>query len=346
MVGLRKNVCLEWLSSLVDPKVAVNSMRSVAGDASFRSYHRVMKQEGCGSFIVMDAPPGQEDISPFILTTEKLIAAGVRAPAILAQNKTQGFLLLEDFGDQTFLSAVREHHVADTLLYEKALKILVKIQANADVSGLKPYCADKLLQEMSLFEQWFVNRHCAANLTAQEQAWLQSIQSYLVDSALAEGSVFVHRDYHSRNLMVLPQQQTQGTELDLGVLDHQDAVVGPVSYDVVSLLRDAYVTWPEERTLDWAIRYWEQARQAGIQIPSDPSEFYRQFDYMGLQRHLKVLGIFARLNYRDNKPNYLNDLPTVLAYVRQVAARYSQLKPLNRILDRLHNNSAQVGYTF
>lgn len=342
MGGLRQKARLEWLNSLTEPKIAVNSIQSVTGDASFRCYFRVTKEGGGGSLIVMDAPPPQEDVVPFINSTNKLVQAGVRAPAVIASNVEQGFLLLEDLGDQTFLNAIGNPLGNQEALYLKALQTLVKIQARADTTALEPYSAEKLFQEMSLFEQWYVNKHFDASLTAQEQQWLQSIQSYLVESALAETQVFVHRDYHSRNLMVIGQ----GEQFDLGVLDHQDAVLGPVSYDVVSLLRDAYVSWPEAQTLDWAIRYWHNARDAGINIPQDPADFYRQIDFMGLQRHLKVLGIFARLNYRDNKSTYLKDLPRVLNYVRTVSERYAKLKPLNRIIDRIENKSASVGYTF
>ena len=165
----------------------------------------------------------------------------------------------------------------------------------------------------------------------------------LIQSALAEPQVFVHRDYHSRNLMLLNPSDAAPK---FGILDFQDAVRGPLSYDLVSILRDAYIEWPEEQTLDWTVRYWEAARKAGLPIAADPGEFYRQFDFMGLQRHLKILGIFARLNYRDGKPQYLNDLPMVLRYVRLVAGRYIAFKPLLLLLDRLENKAVQVGYSF
>jgi aminoglycoside/choline kinase family phosphotransferase len=261
----------------------------------------------------------------------------------LAQNPEEGFLLLEDFGNTTMLQGLNTQAEQKDAFYMQALHDLVHLQANTRTEGIPAYGADKLLQEMNLFDEWYVGKHYGAELTDQERNWLESIKGMLIQSALSEPQVFVHRDYHSRNLMLTSQA---GAAPQFGILDFQDAVKGPLSYDLVSILRDAYIEWPEEQTLDWTVRYWEAARKAGLPICEDPGEFYRQFDFMGLQRHLKILGIFARLNYRDGKAQYLNDLPMVLRYVRLVAGRYIAFKPLLLLLDRLENKAVKVGYTF
>lgn len=341
MSGLRQEKCVKWLNSQKIVAVQAQTMRPASSDASFRRYFRVNKSDGTGTLIVMDAPPEHEDVRPFITMTHKLVQAGVHAPQILAQDESDGFLLLEDLGDQTMQQFLQSNPERREAVYRKAMSILAQIQSSADVSGLAPYSAEKLRQEMDLFDEWFVKHHFKTELTEQESKWLETIKSTLIASALAEGQVFVHRDYHSRNLMVLDTDS-----IDFGVIDHQDAVLGPVSYDVVSILRDAYVEWPEDETLDWAIRFWEEAKSKGVPVASDPAEFYKQIDFMGLQRHLKILGIFSRLNYRDGKSQYLKDLRLVTAYVRITAGRYDQFKPLLYILDRLENKEIEVGYTF
>jgi N-acetylmuramate 1-kinase len=341
MSGLRQEKCVKWLNSQHNVAVDTQTLKPASSDASFRRYFRVSKSDGTGTLIVMDAPPPNEDVRPFIMTTGKLVQAGVNAPRILAQNESEGFLLLDDLGDQTMLQVLQADPDCRDAVYRKAMSLLVQIQAKADVSGLAPYSAEKLRQEMDLFDEWFVRHHFKSELSEQEARWLEAIKSTLIASALAEGQVFVHRDYHSRNLMVV-----NSDPVAFGVIDHQDAVLGPVSYDVVSILRDAYVEWPEDETLDWAIRFWEEAKNQGVPVASDPAEFYKQIDFMGLQRHLKILGIFSRLNYRDGKSQYLKDLRLVTAYVRITAGRYDQFKPLLHILDRLENKEVEVGYTF
>lgn len=341
MSGLRQEKCVKWLNSQKIVSVQAQTMRPASSDASFRRYFRVNKSDVTGTLIVMDAPPEHEDVRPFIVTTNKLIQAGVNAPKILVQDETDGFLLLEDLGDETMLSFLQANPERRESVYRKAMSVLAQIQAKADVSGLTPYSAEKLRQEMDLFDEWFVKHHFKTVLTEQESKWLETIKSTLIASALSEGQVFVHRDYHSRNLMIV-----DSSEIEFGVIDHQDAVLGPVSYDVVSILRDAYVEWPEDETLDWAIRFWEEAKSRGVPVAADPAVFYKQIDFMGLQRHLKILGIFSRLNYRDGKSQYLKDLRLVTAYVRITAGRYDQFKPLLYILDRLENKEIEVGYTF
>lgn len=344
MSALRQEIMEKWLKSQSAYSFDLEGVRAASSDASFRRYFRVNDRNSGRDFIVMDAPPEKEDTRPFVAIAGLLQGGGVHAPLVLAQDAAQGFLLLSDFGNTTMLTALGQGDFSADALYRQATVDLVHMQANVQPDALPVYAAEKLRSEMDLFDDWYLGRHFNATLTDQERLWLENIKAILVQSALSEGQVFVHRDYHSRNLMV-----TGSSELGkpvLGMLDFQDAVKGPLSYDLVSILRDAYVEWPEEQTVDWAIRYWEQAKKTGLPVPGDVSEFYRQFDFMGLQRHLKVLGIFCRLYYRDGKDQYLNDLPLVLAYVRNVAARYIAFKPLLLLLDRLENKAAQVTYSF
>jgi N-acetylmuramate 1-kinase len=343
MSASRQELLKKWLVGLPGHNFRLDSLEAASSDASFRRYFRVFESGNPRSFIVMDAPPEKENVRLFVEVASLLHSASAAAPAVLAQNLEEGFLLLQDFGNTTFLQALKAAPDQKDALYMTAISDLVGFQGKADASGLPAYGADKLLQEMNLFDEWYVGHHYSAELTTREREWLDSIKGMLIQSALAEPQVFVHRDYHSRNLMLL---SALGEKPGLGLLDFQDAVRGPLSYDLVSLLRDAYVEWPEEQTLDWTVRYWEAARKAGLPICDDPGEFYRQFDFMGLQRHLKVLGIFARLNYRDGKPQYLDDLPLVLRYVRLVAGRYIAFKPLLLLLDRLENKAVKVGYSF
>lgn len=342
MSASRQEKLEKWLENQPNYVFNLASIQAASSDASFRRYFRVFDQQTGSHFIVMDAPPDKENVRPFVAIAQLMGQAGVRVPQVLAENEADGFLLLSDFGNITMLAALNEGASAD-VLYQQALTDLVHLQANAPADSLPEYSEQKLRAEMDLFDEWYVGKHFQTTLTDQEQDWLNTIKTSLLKSACGEAQVFVHRDYHSRNLMVTDVQNGQPA---LGMLDFQDAVKGPLSYDLVSILRDAYVEWPEDKTLDWAIRYWEQARKAGLGVPADPSEFYRQFDYMGLQRHLKILGIFARLYHRDGKSQYLNDLPLVLAYVRSVATRYIAFKPLLLILDRLESKPVQVAYSF
>lgn len=343
MSALRQEMLKKWLAGLPEFDFDLKNIEAASSDASFRRYFRVVCAKNAVAFIVMDAPPDKEDVRAFVHVAGLLRKGGSRAPEVVAQNAEEGFLLLQDFGNTTMLQGLNAKPEQKDAFYMQALRDLVHLQANTKTTGLPAYSADKLLQEMNLFNDWYVSKHFGAELTDQERNWLESIQGMLIQSALAEPQVFVHRDYHSRNLMLTSEV---GAVPQFGILDFQDAVKGPLSYDLVSILRDAYIEWPETQTLDWTVRYWETARKAGLPICEDPGEFYRQFDFMGLQRHLKILGIFARLNYRDGKPQYLNDLPMVLRYVRLVAGRYIAFKPLLLLLDRLENKAVKVGYTF
>ena len=325
-----------WLNSLPAPALVISSLRPASSDASFRRYFRVDAADG-GSFIVMDAPPPQENVQPFIDVANLFAATSVTVPIILAQDVAQGFLLLTDLGGTTYLSVLNN----DTAhkLYLDAIDALVLLQSQSKPGVLPDYDRALLHRELMLFPDWYLSKHLGATLTETQTAELNKVFDILLANNLAQPQVYVHRDYHSRNLMVLERGNP-------GILDFQDAVYGPLTYDLVSLLRDAYVEWDEEMVLDWAIRYWERARRAGLPVNPDIDAFYRDFEFMGLQRHLKVLGIFARLCHRDGKDAYLKDLPLVMAYTRKTAHRYIELKPLIRLLDAFEDKTPQVGYTF
>jgi len=310
------------------------SYAPASADASFRRYFRVTLPER--TLIVMDAPPSHEDCRPFVHVAGLLREAGVNAPAVLAQDLAQGFLLLTDLGDRTYLATLDESS-ADGL-YRDAIDALVKFQLTSRADALPPYDDALLLREMRLFPEWYASKHLQSELSNEEAAALEDTFAVLNRNILAQGQVFVHRDYHSRNLMV--------AENNPGVLDFQDAVHGAVTYDLVSLFKDAYIGWDEERVLDWTIRYWEKARKAGLPVAGDFAAFYRDFEWMGAQRHIKVLGIFARLYRRDGKGGYLKDMPLVKTYLRKTCQRYSELHPLVKLLDKLEDRQAEVGFTF
>jgi aminoglycoside/choline kinase family phosphotransferase len=326
----------QWLAGLSDPAVTAESVRPASSDASFRRYFRVDAADG-STCIAMDAPPPQEDVRPFIHVAEVFGGAGVAVPQILAQDVERGFLLLSDLGSTTYLHELNNDSAHQ--LYIDAIDALVLIQAQSRPDVLPEYDRALLLRELMLFPDWYIGKHLGATLTDAQSAGLNKTFELLLANNLAQGQVYVHRDYHSRNLMVLPKGNP-------GILDFQDAVFGPITYDLVSLLRDAYIQWDEEMVLDWAIRYWERARRAGLPINPDIDAFYRDFEFMGLQRHLKVLGIFARLYHRDGKDAYLKDMPLVMEYTRRAAGRYSELKPLLRLLDVLENKVQPAGFTF
>ena len=293
-------------------------------DASFRRYFRATLADG-RSYVAMDAPPEKEDCRPFVHVAGLLQQAGVHAPQVHAQDLAQGFLLLSDLGTRTYLDIIDEKNAAD--LFTHATEALVRWQLATREGELPPYDEPLLRREMQLFPDWYVARHLGVELTSRQSESLEGIFSILAASALAQPKVYVHRDYMPRNLML--------SEPNPGVLDFQDAVLGPITYDAVSLLRDAFASWDEQLVLDWSVRYWEKARQAGLPVDADFGEFWRAFEWMGLQRHLKVLGIFARIHYRDGKPKYLQDTPRFIRYARDVAKRYSALSPLIRLLDEL-----------
>ncbi len=300
-----------------------------SADASFRRYFRATWDDpppgGAPTRIVMDAPPGKEDCAPFVRIAALLRDAGLNAPEVLDADIAQGFLLLGDLGDRTYLSVLDAGNA--TQLFDDALGALVTWQGATRPDVLPPYDEVILRREMALFPEWYVGRHLGVQLGAPQREGLECVFQALVDCCLAQPRVYVHRDFMPRNLMVC--------EPNPGILDFQDALCGPIAYDVASLFRDAFISWEEERVLDWCVRYWEKARKAGLPVRADFGEFWREVEWTGLQRHLKVLGIFARLTHRDGKPAYVADTPRFLAYARPVARRYRALAPLARLLDDL-----------
>lgn len=299
-------------------------LEPASADASFRRYFRV--QQGDESYVLMDAPPEQEDCGPFVRVSGLFLALGLHVPEILASDLGQGFLLLSDLGTRLYLDELNDSNV--DRLYGDALGALATLQSCGPDSGLPPYDRKLLLSEMSLFRDWLLGRHLDLALDGNGQESLQQAFERLADNALEQPQVCVHRDYHSRNLMLSARHNP-------GILDYQDAVTGPVTYDLVSLLRDCYISWPRQRVEDWALGYYELAAQTGILQPGELNEqqFLKWFDWMGVQRHLKAAGIFARLNYRDGKPGYMDDIPRTLGYVVEVCSRYAELAALGGITE-------------
>jgi hypothetical protein len=298
-----------------------------SADASFRRYFRVGGRDH-ETVIAMDAPPGKEDVEPYLKVAAMLEDIGVNAPRVLARNATDGFLLLTDLGSVTYLAELADAGRADDL-YDDALAALVRIQAlgQGHARSLPPYDERLLRFEMSLFTDWLLGRHLALELSARESAALATAFDWLVASALRQPQVFVHRDYHSRNLMVCPGNNP-------GILDFQDAVHGPLTYDLVSLLRDCYVAWPQEQVARWALRFRRQALAAGLPAADDDAQFLRWFDLMGIQRHLKASGIFARLWHRDGKPGYLPDVPRTLGYIVTACSRHAEFRMLGELVSQ------------
>ena len=328
----RKQLLQDWLNAL--PGYAFSDVVSASADASFRRYFRSADKNSGKSYVIMDAPPEKEDCEPFIRIAKMLRSAGINAPEIIEQDLSQGFLLLTDLGDQQYLSHLNERH-AETL-YSDAVSTLIHMQ-NIKPEAMKElpvYDDQRLRDEMALFEQWYLNRHLDVQLTDQQKTTLAATFDLLIRSALEQPQTFVHRDYHSRNLMLLQKQNP-------GVIDFQDAVIGPCTYDLVSLFKDCYIEWPREKIEQWLEDY---LYKSGLihEAHVEREQFIKWFDFMGVQRHLKVLGIFARLNYRDGKENYLNDLPLTLKYVVDACARYDELKPLQQLLEQTVLNHAKV----
>lgn len=332
LIDTRLDILHDWLAKILAG--VTYQLEPASADASFRRYFRVTT--ATGTQIVMDAPPPQEDCRPFVGVAQLMRSAGLHVPQIVAQDVAHGFLLLSDLGNQTYLNVLDDTN-ADRL-FADAITALVSWQQASRPGVLPPYDRALLARELDLFPQWYVDRHLGYNLSPAEQAVLTRINTLLIDSALAQPHVYVHRDFMPRNLMISTPNP--------GVLDFQDAVYGPVTYDVASLFRDAFISWPEARALDWIVRYWEQARSAQIPVNPDFGTFYRDLEWMGLQRHLKVLGIFARIKHRDGKPHYIEDAPRFIAYVRAVCARYNALAPLAQLFDAFEARAPQVGYTF
>jgi aminoglycoside/choline kinase family phosphotransferase len=329
-----------WLEAL--GLVQVESRRPASSDASFRRYFRLdvlpaLRARLGDTLIAMDAPPERENVPAFIHVDGLLLAAGVTVPAIVARDVPNGFLLLSDLGATTYLQRLNVDNAP--FMYSDAVDALIKFQLHSQPGVLPDFDRAFVLREMNLFPEWFVGKHLGVTISAAQTAQLNAVFEAITANVLAQQQVYMHRDFHSRNLMFMDQGNP-------GVLDFQDAVFGPVTYDLASLLRDAYIQWDEEIVLDWVVRYWQRAKQVGLPVNPDIDAFYRDFEFMALQRHLKILGIFCRLNYRDGKPIYMGDLPTVLDYVRKTANRYTVLKPLAHLLDSFEDKAPQVGYTF
>lgn len=325
-------------------------LAAASADASFRRYFRATFADGSPSRIVMDAPPEKEDLRPWLHVAELFRAAGAHVPEVLAQDLERGFLLLSDLGSTTYLSALQapEGHEPDAHraahLYADALGALAAIQCASRPGVLPEYDRALLLRELQLFPEWYIVRHKGVTLSAAETAMLDTAFEKILAVNLAEPQVFVHRDYHSRNLMLL--EPSAGRGANPGIIDFQDAVYGPITYDLASLFKDAYIRWDEEFVLDLLIRYWETAKTLGLPVREEFADFHRDFEWMGVQRHIKVLGIFARLCHRDDKDGYLADMPLVMDYLRRACKRYRDLGPLLKLLDRLEPENVQFGYTF
>jgi hypothetical protein len=347
----RERAFEHWLQAISAAQaVQPASLRPASADASFRRYLRVDGKNG-QSLIIMDAPPDQEDCRPFVKVADLMQQAGLRVPQVLAWDQGQGFMLLSDLGAQTMMQTIKAGP-AQALplrgqpthdLFLAAIDTLVRWQSASRPDVLPPYDEALLTRELGLFPEWYVGRHRGLTLEPAQEQTLQSAFELIRQhnlQALGGARVYVHRDFMPRNLMA------SAAGGPLGVLDFQDAVYGPITYDIASLMRDAFISWDEEFVIDITVRYWQQARKAGLPVGTDFGEFYEAVEWMGLQRHLKILGIFARLTLRDGKAQYLADTPRFIAYVRQSASRYRLLAPLLRLLEQIEGGALQAGYTF
>jgi aminoglycoside/choline kinase family phosphotransferase len=314
----RLNEIHNWLKKIFPS--TTYTLKPASNDASFRRYFRITVE--ADTWILMDAPPEQEATHPFIDIGTFLYEHGIHVPKIYARETHAGFLLLSDFGDTPYLGELNAGS-ADKL-YKAAIDSLIKIQlcSPRDIK-LPVYNSTLLEQEMNLFPEWFLDKH----LSIAIPEFLRTTFNHLITSALTQPQVVVHRDYHSRNLMHTDKNSP-------GIIDFQDAVIGAISYDLVSLLRDCYISWPEDKIKQWIQYYLSTAQQQGLLTDISIQQFTQWFDWMGLQRHIKILGIFCRLNYRDGKANYMNDLPLTLAYVRKISAKYPQFAELSRFLQQ------------
>jgi aminoglycoside/choline kinase family phosphotransferase len=327
------------------------SVRLASADASFRRYFRVdaagAAAQGAATRIVMDAPPDKENSEPFVRIASLMAAAGLTVPTVLDWDREQGFLLLSDLGTQTMMEVIdRDNAEANVARYRQAIDALIALQTASRPDVLPAYDQALLQRELSLFPDWYIARHRGITLTDAMRATLDSAFTQIIASNLSAPSVYVHRDFMPRNLMACEDGR-------LGVLDFQDAVYGPITYDIASLMRDAFLSWEEDFVIDITVRYWQEARKAGLLGEKSASgwgddfgEFYRAVEWMGLQRHLKVAGIFARLTLRDGKPRYLADTPRFIGYIRATAGRYRELKPLLRLVDAIEGTQAVTGFAY
>jgi aminoglycoside/choline kinase family phosphotransferase len=332
----------QWLRRVAPAQgLAPETLRLASADASFRRYLRI--DGAAGSRIIMDAPPDKEDCRPFVQVAQLMREAGLNAPQVLDWDQPQGFMLLTDLGSRTMIEVVdREHPDANRELYMRAVDALVAWQSASRPGVLPPYDRALLARELALFPDWYIAKHRGVAVEGKLRETLQRMFELVIERNLASPSVYVHRDFMPRNLMI----PADAAETRLGVLDFQDAVYGPITYDIACLMRDAFLSWDEEFVLDITVRYWQKAQKAGLPVDADFGEFYRAVEWMGLQRHLKVGGIFARLTLRDGKPKYLADAPRFIAYIRATASRYRELAPLLAVIDGIEGTQAQAAYSF
>jgi aminoglycoside/choline kinase family phosphotransferase len=339
---LREAAFHRWLARVAPAhRLRPSTLRLASADASFRRYLRI--DDDKGSRIVMDAPPDKEDCEPFVKVAGLMAEAGLNVPQVLEWDRADGFMLLQDLGSQTMIEVVdREVPDANRGLYMQAADALVAWQAASRPGVLPAYDKALLMRELELFPQWYLAQHKGVAVAGQVRETLDAMFALIVERNLASPSVYVHRDFMPRNLMM----PADPAEQRLGVLDFQDAVYGPITYDIASLMRDAFLSWDEEFVLDITVRYWQRAQKAGLPVDSDFGEFYKAVEWMGLQRHLKVAGIFARLTLRDGKPRYLADTPRFLAYIRATASRYRELAPLLRLIDDVEGTQQTAAFMF
>ena len=326
-----------WINTLQQPfQLRTETLRAASADASFRRYLRIEAVDR--SLVIMDAPPDKEDCRPFVHVAALLHAAHVRAPEILAWDEAHGFMLLSDMGAKTMMQSIDPDAAPPLALYQQAVDLLIQWQLASQPGRLPVYDHAMLRREMDLLPQWYIGQRRKFSLNESQQKTLNDAFECILQDNLSWPSVYVHRDFMPRNLMP--------SDAGMGVLDFQDAVYGPVTYDIASLMRDAFLSWEEDFCLDVTVRYWEKARKAGLPVGDDFGEFYRGVEWMGLQRHLKVTGIFARLTLRDGKPQYLADTPRFIGYMRATCSRYRELKPLLRLLEAIEGIEVPNAFAF
>ena len=341
-----------WFASVQGPhQLAPHTLRLASADASFRRYLRVdcATSGTTTSRIIMDAPPDKGDCKPFVAVAELMTQAGLKVPEVLAWDEANGFMLLTDLGTHTMKDVIQPDAPPPLDLYLDAVETLIQWQKSSREGVLPLYDRAFVMREMELFPQWYIAEYRQVTLDAAQRLVLDKSFAAIADSALAWPSVFMHRDFMPRNLMVadgVASTLGKPSATRLGVLDFQDAVYGPITYDIASLLRDAFLSWEEDFCLDITIRYWEKARKAGLPVGNDFGEFYKAVEWMGLQRHLKIAGLFARLTLRDGKPVYLTDTPRFIAYIRTTCARYMELKPLLRLVEKVEGIPVPNAYAF
>ena len=343
----RASAFATWIERLRETHgLDARTLRPASADASFRRYLRV--DAPGGSCIIMDAPPDKEDCAPFVQVAKRMAAAGLNVPEVLAWEPSQGFMLLSDLGDRNMMQVLQpEQPLAALPWFVSAIDALVTWQL-ASTPGVLPTCdASMLLREMELFPQWYLTQYRGVVIDDTMRRILDQTFQAIATESLAWPSVYVHSDFMPRNLMLPPPARAVGTvDTRIGILDFQDAVYGPITYDIASLMRDAFLSWDEDFVLEVTIRYWEKARAAGLPVGQDFGAFYRAVEWMGLQRHLRVAGVFVRLTLRDGKPRYLADTPRFIGYIRATAARYRELKPLLRLVDKVEGIQDAGAYVF